>query len=220
LVLSWLAILFYLFLSVLDRQLPVGMFLLPLVLLLIVAAYFVSDSPNQLVTAAVRGWTMLHVSLLVFGMVGVLLGFVLSMMYLVQHRRLKHKQSVHAGLSLPSLARLSRLNWWAVVVSVPLLTAGVFAGIVLNFFKREEDVRIAWSDPVVILNGAVIVLMLSFLVWLTRREHHTGKQVAWRTVWAFGFLLVMLIGLQVLTGRGILESGHTGLWPPVFDAWS
>ena len=43
-----------------------------------------------------------------------LLGLVLSLMYLAQHRRLKNKQSLKTGLTLPSLERLARMNWWAV----------------------------------------------------------------------------------------------------------
>lgn len=220
LVLAWLAVLFYLFLTVLARKLPVGLFLLPVVLLLIFSAYFVNQSPNQLspravevTDRAIRGWTMLHVALLVFGMCGVLVGFVLSLMYLVQHRRLKHKQTLGTHIALPSLARLARWNWWAVVVSVPLLTAGMLAGVVLSFFIQKGGRTITLADPVVLVNGVVLAGMLVFLVWITRHEHHTGKQVAWLTAWAFGFLLATMIGLQVLTGRGLLETGHASMTP-------
>lgn len=209
LVLAWLAILFYLCLTTFERELPVGLFLLPVVLLLIGAANFVSHSTNPLVDDAIRGWTMLHVSLLVFGVTGVLVGFVLSLMYVAQHHRLKHKQTMQSGLALPSLARLARLNWWAVIISVPLLMAGMIAGFVLAFYSRQGEVPITPSDPVVIVNGALMAGMLGFLVWLTRKHHAGGRQVAWLTIWAFGFLLVTVIGLQVLTGKGVLETGHT-----------
>ena len=48
LVLAWLVVASYLFLTAVDRKLPLGVFLLPLVILLIVMAYFVSDSPNPM----------------------------------------------------------------------------------------------------------------------------------------------------------------------------
>ncbi len=120
LVLAWITVLFYVVLTAVDRNLLVGLFLLPLVLILIGSAYFVSDSPNTLMDAQPQ-WKMLHASLLVLGIAGVILGIVLSMMYLFQHYRLKNKHTMKPGLKLPNLERLARLNWWSVVLSVPLL---------------------------------------------------------------------------------------------------
>ena len=50
---------------------------------------------------------------------------------------------------------------------------------------------------------------MSLFVWLLTTRRSTGKQVAALTLWAGGFLLVILIGLQVLSGGG-LSSFHTG----------
>ncbi len=213
LVLAWVAILFYLFLTALDRELAIGLFLLPVVLALIASAYFVSDQTNQFVSesnpqlVAMKGLAMLHASLLVIGIAVVLIGFVLSMMYLVQHHRLKHKQSLQEGLSLPSLARLARLNWWSVIVSVPLITLGMLTGVALGFQAQDGPSPIRFSDPVIIANGCVWLLMMAFFVWLLKARHPAGKQIAWMTVWAFGFLLFTLIGLQVLVGGGF-ETWH------------
>ena len=183
--------------------------MLPLVLLLIAAAYFVSDVPSAHVVSdgntlrdAFYHWAMLHASLLVIGIAGVVAGFVLSMMYLVQHRRLKHKQTMQSGMALPSLARIARLNWWAVVISVPLLTLGMATGVGLGVYTTQGPNPITFVDPVVIGNGIVWVLMVAFYCWLMFTRRPAGTQVAWLTIWAFGFLLVTLIGLQVLTDGG------------------
>lgn len=207
LVLAWLAIVFYLFLTAVDRNLPIGLFLLPLVLLLTGASYLVSDAGSAEITAQ-RGWKMLHASLLVFGIAGVLTGVVLSMMYLVQHWRLKHKQSPHAGLVLPNLEKLARLNWWAVVVSVPLLTLGLATGVGLGWYARQAAEPVSFWDPVVLGSGVAWLVMVVFFAWLLQARHPVGKQIAWLTLWSCGFLLITLIGLQVLTGRGPLESWH------------
>lgn len=214
LVLAWMAVVFYLLLIAVDDELAVGLFLLPLVLILIAAAYFVSDTPSPLLAErldARRGWAMLHATLLVFGIAGVIVGFVLSLMYLVQHSRLKHKHAAQQGLVLPSLERLSRLNWWAVVLSVPLLTLGLLTGVILGLQARREESAFSFADPVVLVNGLIWVLLVAFFVWRLRTHRAAGKQVAWRTIWAFGFLLVTLIGLQVLTGGGSfsLNSWHS-----------
>ena len=207
LVLAWMAILFYLVLTSVDDELPIGIFLLPLVLILIGSAYFVSTEPNPMVSldASRRGWVMLHATLLVFGIAGVIVGFVLSMMYLVQHRRLKHKQTGQSGMLLPSLERLSRLNWWAVVLTVPLLTLGMLTGVVLGLYGQEGTAAISFRDPVILVNGVVWLIAVVLFVWLLQSGRHLGKRVAWRTVWAFGLLLVTILSLQML----VIDTWHT-----------
>ena len=213
LVLAWMAVLFYLVLATVDDELPIGIFLLPLVLILIGSAYFLSTEPNRLLVENVdarRGWVMLHSTLLVFGIAGVLLGFVLSMMYLVQHRRLKHKQAGQSGMLLPSLEKLSRLNWWAVVLTVPLLTLGMLTGVILGLLAQDGDAAFSFRDPVVVVSGAVWLIAVVLFVYLLQTGRHLGKQVAWRTLWAFGLLLATIIGLQVLTGHTVVvKTWHT-----------
>ncbi len=51
-------------------------------------------------------------------------------------------------------------------------------------------------------SGIGWVVMVSFFVWLLTTKRPAGKQVALMTVWACGFLLVTIVGLQILT------SGH------------
>jgi ABC-type uncharacterized transport system permease subunit len=213
LVLAWITVLFYLVLTAVDRNLLVGLFLLPLVLILIGAAYFASDSPNTLMEAQPQ-WKMLHAALLVLGIAGVIMGIVLSMMYLFQHYRLKHKHTMKPGLKLPNLERLARLNWWAVVLSVPLLTLGMATGVGLGWYSRQGETPVSFRDPVILGNGLAWLVMIVFFGWLLTTKRPTGKQVAWLTVWASGFLLVTLIGLQLMSGRS-LSTWHTQLMPAV-----
>ena len=157
--LAWVAVLFYIFLTSVDRNLAVGLFLLPLVLILIISAYFVSDQPNPLLPPE-KNLKMAHAALLVFGTVGVILGFVLGLMYLWQHYRLKHKQTLKDGLALPSLERLSRLNWWAVIISVPLLTLGMATGLQLGLISKDSPDPVSFLDPIVVVNGIVWLVLI------------------------------------------------------------
>jgi ABC-type uncharacterized transport system permease subunit len=211
LVLAWIVVLMYLFLTALDRELAVGLFLLPVVLLFVAASYFVSKQPNSLIGGS-RGLAMLHASLLVVGIAGVVGGVMLSLMYVIQHRRLKQHHASQPGVVLPSLARLARWNWWAVVISVPLLTLGLGSGVALGLKSKKAGAALSFSDPVVIGHGIVWLAMMSLFVWLLTTRRSTGKQVAALTLWAGGFLLVILIGLQVLT-RGGLSSFHASRVP-------
>ena len=206
LVLAWIVVLLYLFLTCVDRELAVGLFLLPVVLLFVVASYFVSKQPNSLIDSN-RGLVMLHASLLVVGIAGVVGGVLLSLMYVIQHRRLKHHHAAQPGVLLPSLARLARWNWWAVIISVPVLTLGLGSGVALGFKSQEAGAALSFSDPIVLGHGVVWVAMMSLFVWLLTTRRSTGKQVAALTLWAGGFLLAILIGLQVLS----LTTFHSGM---------
>lgn len=204
LVLAWLAVVSYLFLTALDRDLAIGVFLLPVVLILTSATYFVSDTTNRRLDS-LYGWKMLHASLLVLGMLGVLVGFVLAMMYLVQQWRLKHHQLSPEGFGLPSLEKLARLNRWSVMVAVPLLTLGMGTGVGLGLYARASTESIPFNDPVIIGSSVAWLVMFLLFLWLMTTRRTTGRQVASLTLWAAGFLLFTLLGLQVLTGKKLFE---------------
>lgn len=208
LVLAWVALLFYLSISLLDRELPLGVFVLPIVLALVVASQFLSVEPNrlisesELVAAASSRWILLHTSLLVFGIVGVIGSLILALMYLIQHRRLKHKQGMAAGVQLPSLSRLACWNRWAVIVAVPTLTLGMAAGVLLGMASERANASVEFADPIVIGSGIGWLVMVSFFGWLLGTKRPAAKQVALLTVWACSFLLLTIVGLSVLTGGG------------------
>ena len=208
LVLAWTAVLLYLFLSTLDKDFPLGVFVLPVVLALVSASQFVSMQTSELLgengkQAATNGWVMLHTAFLAFGGMGVIGSLVLAVMYLVQHRRLKHKTASQPGLKLPSLAKLAKLNWWFVVVSVPLLTLGIAAGVLLGFRSQRVEAEFEFTDPYIVGSGIAWLVMVSFFAWLLSTKRPVEKQVAMLTVWACSFLLLTIVGLVVLTGSGV-----------------
>lgn len=207
LVLAWLAVLTHLFVSLLDSTIASGIIVWPVVLTLVVGSLFVVASPSQLPPYH-RGWGMLHASMLVLGTAAILCGFVLSLLYLWQHRRLKHRQMLSSGLTLPSLERLERFNRWSVLVSVPLLTFGVASGIGLSVFSNQSAP--ALTDPVVLGGAITWALMCAMFGWLLLGKRPPGRQVAWLTVWACGFLLVMTVGLQMLTAALNVKHGKDG----------
>jgi ABC-type uncharacterized transport system permease subunit len=208
LVLAWLVVLMYLFITLLDRDLAIGFVAWPVAAALIVAANFAPAGAGSMANAY-PNWTMLHVSLLVFGIAGVVLGFIVSLMYLWQHRRLKHGHVGHGGLALPSLERLERWNRWSLLTSVPLLTFGMIIGIGLTMARRTDVTdEWVWLDPLVVVSGVCWVLMTGVFVWLLSQKRTPGKQVAWLTAWACGFLLLTTVGSQLLVRATNLPSVH------------
>ena len=196
-------------LTALDRDLAVGVFLLPIVLLMVGTAYLSNDTTNRRLDS-LYGWKLLHASMLVLGILGVLVSFVLACMYLFQQRRLRHRQLLTEGFEIPNLEKLARLNRWSVIISVPLLTLGIATGVGLGLKVRGTAEAVRFGDPIVVGYTLVWSVMFALFVWLMVTRRTTGKQVAWLTFWSAGFLLITLIGLQILTGKKAfhLESWH------------
>jgi hypothetical protein len=202
LVLSWLAVVMDLAVVLWDRRLALGLFVLPPVVVMVGAARFVSQQPEML-QGDLYWLSMVHASCLVLGMAGVFACLVLSGMYLAQHRRLKSKQSGGEELQLFSLERLSRWNWWAVIVSVPVLTIGMALGLVLSYRSQGTASPVPLTQAGFGVTGIVWLRMAVLFGWLLTSRKPGGRIVAWRTVWACGLLLVTLLVLQIFTRGGV-----------------
>ncbi len=203
LVLAWILSIFYLFGSIHRRQQAWGLFVLPLILILVSAAT-VFGPPTDESGARLAGLFsrddrrllyIIHGSLALLAAVGVCVGFLASVMYLVQARRLKVKLLPGQGLKLPSLERLEAMNDRALTLAFPLLTAGMGLGV---WLMLTEPVA-TWNDPRVL---STLSLWLVFVVLLLLRFsfHLRGRRVALLTIAAFTLLLVTLIVPHM--GRG------------------
>jgi ABC-type transport system involved in cytochrome c biogenesis permease subunit len=123
--------------------------------------------------------------LLLLGSIGVCVGFLASVMYLIQARRLRAKIPPGQGLKLLSLERLEAMNRRAITLAFPLLTIGMLIGGVLLFV----DQRLAgWTDPRV-LSALVLWLAVAVLLYLRYGLHVRGRPAALWTIVAFCLLL-------------------------------
>jgi ABC-type transport system involved in cytochrome c biogenesis permease subunit len=207
--LSWIIAVFYLYGSIHHRRQAWGFFVLPLVLGLIgLADLFPLVGPNsddlwlfRLFSFEASGfWGALHGTLLLLSGVGVCVGFLASVMFLVQLQRLKSKTPPQQGLRLHSLERLEQMNRRAIIVSFPLLTAGMLVGLILmTSFPNQLK---GWVDPRVL--GA-LVLWLDFVILLYLRYNRqvSGRRAALLTILAFLMLLVTIAVPHTVGGGGL-----------------
>jgi ABC-type transport system involved in cytochrome c biogenesis permease subunit len=192
--LAWILAVFYLIGSVHHRRLSWGLFVLPLVLGLVgLGAAFGPSDTNDNTLPIQDAWGAVHGGLLLLAAVGLCVGFLASLMYLVQVHRLRAKTLPGQGLRLWSLERIEAMNRRAIVLAFPLLTAGMLVGLVLMFEKNLSG----WTDPRVL---ASIVLRLTFALQLYLRigYHLRGRPVALLTILTF----VLLVGCHSLTHWG------------------
>jgi ABC-type transport system involved in cytochrome c biogenesis permease subunit len=189
---AWVLTIFYLIGSLHHAGLAWGVFVLPVVLGLVLLSLvgFLVDKPPDGSAFLLTGWLSpqtIHACLLLLGTIGLCVGFVASLMYLIQAQRLRAKTPPGKGLKLLSLERLEAMNRRAIVLAFPLLTVGLLIGAVLMF--REQ--RPGWNDPRV-LSAAILWLAVAVVVYLRFGLHLRGRQVAVLTIVAFGLLLTCL----------------------------
>ncbi len=191
---AWVLAVFYLEGAIHHRRLTWGLFVLPLILGLLGLGLAFGTPPadakglfqEQLLNPHDL-WRPVHTTMLLLASVGVCIGFLASLMYLFQARRLRTKSLPGRGLRMLSLERLETMNRRALLLAFPLLTAGMLAGVVLLF---DSD-TVGWGDPRVI---STIVLwgVFAVLLYLRFAQHLRGRQVAMMTIMAFVMLMCCL----------------------------
>ena len=129
---------------------------------------------------------VLHVGFVLAAFAGFTLAAALAGLYLWQERRLKSRAADILRLRLPPLAALERLTWRTVVVSLPLLTLGLAAGIVR---LRQDGAAFDALEAVTLLTWLVYGAFLAL--------RPSGRRAAYLALG--GFALVILARL-VLAG--------------------
>jgi len=210
LVVSWILAAGYLLLAFNQPQTALGLFVLPLVLVLIGVAWVLRDLPPFTEDEATRGWGMFHGLALLLGTVVVVLGFVAGLMYLVQSRRLKQKLPPRRGLELPSLEWLQAANARCLVISSCLLLLGLVSGMILNLVKSVSQSHYTpWSGAVVWGSGMLLLwLLVALLFNRFYKPARQGKKVAYLTVASFIFV-VLAVGMALMTRHASVPDTQT-----------
>ncbi|MBX7105538.1 MAG: cytochrome c biogenesis protein [Gemmataceae bacterium] len=194
LLLAWVLAVFYLYGTLHHRKLGWAIFVLPLVLTLVVlAGGFTRGSgpaPDWAANlAGERFWGTVHGTLILLAAVGVCVGAIASVMYLLQARRLRAKSSPTSGIKLLSLERLEAMNRRAIGLAFPLLTVGLVVGFAVGLHRTGPAGP--WVSPKVI-STAGLWAASALLMVLRYNLHARGRVLAVGTLGAFAVLLLTL----------------------------
>ena len=99
------------------------------------------------------------------------------------------------------------------MISVPLLTLGMVTGVGLSLVSDPSTEAVRLTQPSIVISLLTWLGMMALFAWLLMARRTPGRLVAWRTVWAFGFLLLTLIVLQVFNRGGVhgVASDHSAM---------
>jgi len=195
LVLAWVLAFFYFYGTIHHAQQAWAVFVLPVVIALGGLSLVLANesaAPVEVPTwiSGDRFWGIVHGTLILLASVGVSVGFLASVMYLVQARRLKNKMNPTLGVPLLSLERLETMNRRAVNFAFPLLTSGLLVGLLL--LKVEKDFAENWLSIKVLSTGGLWVVFL-VLLYLRYGTSVPARRLATLSILSFGLLLIALV---------------------------
>lgn len=179
---GWLLGVSYAALLFRHRERAIGPFLVPFVILFSLAGLllptrvpFASDETRGSVFA-------LHVTFAMLGYAAFTFSFVLSILYLIQHRQIRLGRTGRLFSRLPALEVIDSMNRTSVSIGLAVLAASVVLGLVWanRFWTTLLDPKIVWAVATLALYG--------FLLGMERRGWK-GPRAAILSICGYGLVL-------------------------------
>jgi ABC-type uncharacterized transport system permease subunit len=165
-----------------HRERAIGPFLIPFVILFSLAGLLI-PMRSSVPAAETRGSVFaLHVTFAMLGYAAFTFSFVLSILYLIQHRQIRRGRTGVLFSRLPPLEVIGGMNRTSVTIGLAVLAASVLFGLVWahRFWTTLSDPKIVWAVATLGLYG--------FLLWMERRGWK-GPRVAILSIFGYGLVL-------------------------------
>jgi ABC-type uncharacterized transport system permease subunit len=180
----WLVVSAYLIWGCRPRYRLLGLAVMPLAVALFVVARLGGATDAGSGGGYGSFFLVLHVGFVLAAFAGFTLAAALAALYLWQERRLKHRAADILRLRLPPLAVLEALTRRTILVSLPLLTLGLAAGLVrLRHDHRSLDALGAVTLVTWGVYGAVLAV------------HPLGRRAAYLALGGFALVIVVRLVL-------------------------
>ena len=188
----WLLAVAYLYTEVTTDERTMGVFILPLILVLQAIPAFRMDAEVR--SPVLRGPIFgIHVSSLLFAYASFALAFVIGITYVLLFKEIKTK---HLGVffaRLPSLQVLDQMNQRAIVVGWVFLTIGLVAGVV--FAVQAQVPAMSLQDPKIFV-ALICWVVYSFELFAARRIGWAGRRTAYLSALGFAIVLLNLVPIS------------------------
>ena len=179
---GWMLAIAYLALWIRHRERALGPFLIPIVIVstalgMLLPAHIVP------VSAQTRGALFaLHVTFAILAYAAFTFSFVLSLLYLIQNRQIRRKQTGLLFARLPALEVIGRMNRTSVSIGLVSLAIALTIGVV-----RAQRLWGSLGDPKIVW-AFLTLIVYAMLLWLDRRGWE-GTRVAVLSIFGFGVVL-------------------------------
>ncbi|MFH2201578.1 MAG: cytochrome c biogenesis protein CcsA [Elusimicrobiota bacterium] len=188
--LCWCIALVYYFVSFSFTVPWLAKYVTPIIVALFVVA-FVGMLSVPAAHDVEKGWRIkLHVVSLLLAYSFFLVSFISGVLYLFKEKAMKLQRPSHR---LPPLELLDKVNLWTLVIGFPIMTFGLFVGLLLAQANPKLG---SWMLEKKVIFVTVSWAMYGIVLHLRLMSHYRGRRVIILTVVSFCFLLLSLIGTQ------------------------
>ncbi|HTX69043.1 MAG TPA: cytochrome c biogenesis protein CcsA [Thermoleophilia bacterium] len=184
---SWAIVLVWHVLESFTKIKAVGLYVMPIVLVLLTIALVSYEAPLRMAPALRSDIVIVHVSVMLVAIGCLYVAGGAAIIYLIEEALLRRRKTGGVLGRLPSLATLDRLIYHATALGVPFLTMGMAAGII-----RAETFKVpGWpTDPMVLLSVAAWAVYVALIAGRVRGDW-SGRAVSWLAVAGLVLLLVI-----------------------------
>jgi ABC-type transport system involved in cytochrome c biogenesis permease subunit len=191
----WLLALAYLYVELTTSERAMGVFILPLLVVLqaIPAFSAISDEPRSAMLES--PWFNVHIPSLLFAYASFALAGVLGITYVLQFKEIKAKDLGFFYERLPSLNVLDEMNLRAVKIGWLFLTVGlVTGGIWASQLEPSPDSSgsMSMADPKIFV-AVLCWAVYSFELYAQRAIGWRGRRAAWLSAVGFGIVLLNFV---------------------------
>lgn len=181
---AWLLAATYLCLEAIHRRRSVGPFVLPIVLVLFLLAHGPEARPIAAPPAQGPLFAF-HVTLNILAYSAFAISFVLSVIFLIQNRRLRDHKLGIVGWRFPPLDVLERMTRSSVLIGCGSLVAGMTAGLI---WAHRLEGRYWDGDPKVIVTFLILAAYVGYTL-LSRTAAWRGARASMLCI--FNFMVVI-----------------------------
>ncbi len=190
---AWFFVLVYVVLERRLNELTMGVFFLPIVIVLQCIANIFLDVNKPLASVLTNMLYEVHVALMIFAYAAFAISFITSVMYILLSREMQSKKLGIFFERLPSLEFFDKLSNQAVNIGLVLVTVGIGLGIYMGINVWEGR----WAlDPKLL---AVVISWGIYLVHFVTRKSigWQGRRAAIVSVIGFNWLLFSFLIVSV-----------------------
>src|SRR5713226_6348954 len=181
---AWLLAATYLGLEAIHHHRTVGPFVLPVVLLLFLLAHGSAAKPIK-VPPAQGPLFAFHVTLNILAYSAFAISFVLSVIFLLQNRRLRDHKLGMVGWRFPALDVLERMTRSSVLIGCLSLAAGMTAGLI---WAHRLEGQYWDGDPKVIVTVLILLIYIGY-TFLSRTAAWRGARASALCIFNFMFVI-------------------------------
>ena len=186
---AWLSVLVYLSLEIRLKEMTMGVFFLPIILIMHMISNILIDVDKPLAAILTNVLFEVHVAIMISAYAAFAISFISSLMYILLSREMQSKRLGIFFERLPSLEFFDKLSNQAVNIGLVVVTIGILLGFYMGYNIWEGSWQ--WDPKLVAVVLSWGIYMVHFI---TRKSiGWQGRRAAIVSVIGFNWLLFSFI---------------------------